>query len=369
LRILLLSAYDAASHRRWRQGLVAQFSQHDWQVLSLPPRHFSWRIRGNGLSWALSARQVLEQHYDLLVATSMVDLATLKGLVPALAATPSVVYFHENQFAYPHTESAHASVEPQMVTLYAALAADRIVFNSEYNRSTFFQGVGQLLAKFPDEVPDGVVDLLVARSEVLPVPLEIESLAGAAKSSSADGPLHVIWNHRWEYDKGPGRLLAVVTRLLDSQVDFEISVLGEQFRERPQAFGQLKTLLDSHAGRLRRWGFMDSTDAYRRHLRSGDVLLSTTLHDFQGLAVLEGVAAGCLPLVPDRLAYPEWFSEEFRYPSLPDDEVAESGFAADALAGLARAKRLGNLIAPPDLRGMAWPALAGRYASLLSAFT
>ena len=90
MRILLLSAYDAHSHRRWRQGLVAAFPEWQWTVLTLPPRYFSWRVRGNSLSWAFSERETLEQPYDVLIATSMTDLSALKGLVPALASVPSL---------------------------------------------------------------------------------------------------------------------------------------------------------------------------------------------------------------------------------------------------------------------------------------
>jgi len=55
MKILLLSAYDAASHRHWREMLVTGFPEHDWTVLTLPPRHFNWRMRGNALSWAMNA--------------------------------------------------------------------------------------------------------------------------------------------------------------------------------------------------------------------------------------------------------------------------------------------------------------------------
>ena len=51
MRILLLSAYDAPSHKRWREGLVTHCSDYHWDVLALPARYFSWRIRGNPLSW------------------------------------------------------------------------------------------------------------------------------------------------------------------------------------------------------------------------------------------------------------------------------------------------------------------------------
>jgi len=101
MRILLLSAYDAASHKQWRQALVSNLSEHDWSVLTLPDRHFSWRIRGNALSWAAEQEKTLQQPFELIIATSMVDLATLKGIVPRLAAIPTLLYFHENQFAYP----------------------------------------------------------------------------------------------------------------------------------------------------------------------------------------------------------------------------------------------------------------------------
>src|SRR5690606_35019293 len=84
-RILLLSAYDAASHKHWRQQLVTLFPGSHWTELVLPARYFSWRIRGNSLSWAFNHRQKLTDNYDLLIATSVCDLASLRGFVPELA--------------------------------------------------------------------------------------------------------------------------------------------------------------------------------------------------------------------------------------------------------------------------------------------
>jgi glycosyltransferase involved in cell wall biosynthesis len=366
MRILLLSAYDAASHRRWRRGLVEHFPEHDWHVLTLPARHFSWRIRGNSLTWAFTERDALERGYDLVVATSMVDLSPLKGLVPALAGVPSIAYFHENQFAYPGSERQFDSVDPQMVTLYTALTADRIAFNSDFNRRTFLAGVEALLAKFPDAVPEGIVDLIADKSTVLPVPLDKACFIGRREPAPDSGPLHVIWNHRWEYDKGPDRLLAIVERLLEQDINFELSVIGQQFRQQPREFDALKDALDAHPRRLRRWGTIDATDDYRRYLATGDVALSTAVHEFQGLAVLEAVAAGCVPLVPDRLAYPDAFADEFRYPSIPDDIGREADGVVAALAGLARAKSTGSLISPPAAQDLSWSAMTDRYARLLA---
>jgi len=333
-------------------------------VLALPARHFSWRIRGNGLSWAYAERDILERGFDLVIATSMVDLATLRGLVPALASVPAIAYFHENQFAYPASERQFESIEPQMVNLYTALAAERVVFNSDYNRHSFLDGVAALLAKLPDAVPGGVVDALAGKATVLPVALEAEVFQ--APCERASGPLHVIWNHRWEYDKGPDRLLAIIERLLDHGVEFQLSVLGEHFRQVPDAFARLQRRLDTDGNRLRQWGYVDSVDDYRTCLAAGDIVLSTALHDFQGLSMLEAVAAGCLPLVPDRLSYPEWFASEFRYASRIEAIDSEADSAADAIERLALAKAAGELPAAPSVSRLGWPALRPQYAELLS---
>ena len=74
-RILLLSAYDAMSHRLWRQALQNGLPEFHWTVLSLPPRHFAWRSLGNALSWY--DHPALAERYDLVMATSMTDLASL----------------------------------------------------------------------------------------------------------------------------------------------------------------------------------------------------------------------------------------------------------------------------------------------------
>ena len=87
MKILLLSPYDAISHRYWYAGLVARLDQHDFTVVTLPARYFSWRFRGNSLSLAFDSR--LDGDWELLVATSMTDLSALVGMRPALAGIRS----------------------------------------------------------------------------------------------------------------------------------------------------------------------------------------------------------------------------------------------------------------------------------------
>ncbi len=358
MRILLLSAYDAHSHRRWRRGLVAAFPEHDWTVLTLPPRNFSWRIRGNSLSWALAERAVLEQPRELLIATSMTDLSALKGMVPALAAQPSLVYCHENQFAYPASPAARDCHEPKMVGLYSALAADRVLFNSEYNRQSFLHGVQAFLDGMPDAVPPGVVERIAGNSGTLPVPLEADWFAVPGRDERGGGPFTIVWNHRWEYDKAPERLFGALQQLQQAGADFRVHVIGQQFRRQPAVFAEMHTLLKPQIGA---WGMVDSAAGYRRLLQHSHVALSTALHEFQGLALLEATACGCVPLAPDRLAYPEFLPAAFRYPSFPDDPERESAAIAAHLLALYASYQRGELPEPPDVSGLSWARLKPAY--------
>ncbi|MBL4866474.1 MAG: DUF3524 domain-containing protein, partial [Pseudomonadales bacterium] len=114
-RILLLEGYEAASHKAWHQGMTRCLNEYDWTVIALPPRHFAWRIRGSALSFVSHFRAALEEPYDLLICTSMVDLATLRGLIPSLAECRSILYFHENQFVYPEGRNVNSLLDAQMV--------------------------------------------------------------------------------------------------------------------------------------------------------------------------------------------------------------------------------------------------------------
>ena len=313
-RILLLSAYDAQSHQLWRKNLASLFPDIDWQQLALPPRHFSWRVRGNSLQWAYAEAAVLSQEYDLLLATSMVDLAALRGLVPSLSRLPTLVYFHENQFVYPPGNAERDNIEPRLVPLYSALCADRIVFNSEFNRRSFLNGARSLLKRLPDRFPDSIMQQLEA-SITLPVPVYAPDEPGSIERDPTQ--LEVVWNHRWEYDKGLDLLLAVTEELVSRQLPIRLYVVGQRFRSVPAQLGRIQSLLEEHASRLETsagcFGYLADRRDYDALLHRCDVVLSTALHDFQGLALQEACLAGCTPLAPADLVYPEYLDRRFLF--------------------------------------------------------
>jgi glycosyltransferase involved in cell wall biosynthesis len=288
----------------------------------------------------------------------MTDLSTLRGLVPALTQLPTLVYCHENQFAYPRGRQQPVRVESMMVNLYTLLAADRVAFNSGWNRDSCLDGIRGLLGKMPDAVPPGVVAHIAAKSRVLPVPLETDWFTAGTGIASGE-PLTIVWNHRWEYDKGPERLFAALLQLQQAGMDFRVHVIGQQFRKQPAVFVAMHARFGAYIGN---WGMVQEMADYRRILQQSDIVLSTALHEFQGLAVQEAVASGCIPLVPDRLSYREYFAAPYRYPSYIDDAEHEGEAIAARILQWRGGEGGRGLPLVPDLSGLSWARQKPAYA-------
>lgn len=344
------------------QGLIDNLRDYKFTCLTLPARHFNWRIRGNALSWY--NRPEFSQAFDVLLATSMVDVSALRGVHPQLARIPCVVYCHENQFAYPKSRHQKPPLEPLMVSLYNALTADKLVFNSDWNRRSFISGVQDLLAQMPDHVPCTIVPTIAAKAEVLPVPLHAYRLGIKTPAPfSAQNPLEIVWNHRWEFDKGPDLLLAIV-QALPRQLPLRFYILGQQFRQQPAEFTQIKTLIEEHF-ELAHWGYCADQQEYLALLERCHLVLSTAWHDFQGLAILQAASSGATALVPNGLAYPEWFAAEFRYGSEKAFAHKDLNNLATDAAGLISDYALGiRPLINVDTDCWGWGALKERYCQL-----
>jgi len=290
----------------------------------------------------------------------MVDLASLRGIVPELSQVPALAYFHENQFAYPENSSQHPSLDAQMVNLYTALSAEKVIFNSHYNKKTFLVGVEQMLAKFPDEKPQNLSAIIQQKSCCIPVGIDKPNLCPSEKVR-VNSPVSLVWNHRWEYDKGPDRLLACL-RILPKNLALNFHIMGQVFRRQPEEFKEIKVLLQERQW-LATWGFVESRSEYLSILDRAHLVLSTAMHDFQGLALLEAGAAGCLPLAPNRLAYTEFLPAHCLYASTIHDIQAEARDFAVALENAVETIQRGEAPGPPDLSRLYWHNLKKTYAA------
>lgn len=312
-RLLLVEPYANASHRALVEGLQAHLPAR-WTALTLPGRHFRWRLRGAASFLALAAADILQEGWDGLLCSSMLNLAELKGLCPALAGVPALVYFHENQLCYPAPGQAGATQQERDLflafsNLTSAQAAQVVAFNSAHHRDEFLGAARALLSRLPDAVPAGLVEEIGRKTLVLPVPLETAPVARLAREPRGS-PLRVLWNHRWSQDKDPQAFFAALGDLAGEGLVFEVAVLGPASGRPPRVFAQAREELGA---RIRQWGAVSDRRQYWRWLFWADVVVSTARQEYFGLSVAEAVWAGCRPLLPDALVYPTLYPARYLY--------------------------------------------------------
>jgi hypothetical protein len=112
------------------------------------------------------------------------------------------------------------------------------------------------------------------------------------------------------------------------------------------------------AGRLGVCGFIPTRAHYLALLGRSHVVLSTAIHEFQGIAVLEAVAVGCLPVVPDALAYQDFIPACWRYDN--------SQQALLMLETLGRQLAEQALPVAPSVTDLAWSQQQDHWEALLT---
>ncbi|WP_136525188.1 tRNA-queuosine alpha-mannosyltransferase domain-containing protein [Geomonas ferrireducens] len=307
MHIVLVEPYCTGSHAAWAREYAAH-SRHEVELLTLAGRNWKWRMHGGAVTLA---SRFLEggRRPDLILATDMLDLTTFLALARPLAdGCPSAIYFHENQLTYPWSPgdpdpSRQRDLHYAFINYVSALAADAVLFNSRYHMDSFLGALPDFLRRFPDAVDLDSVGEIAAKSRVLPLGLDLGRF-DAHRPADAVGkkvPL-LLWNHRWEFDKAPEPFFDALCQLDDEGVPFEVAVLGESFGRVPEAFEKARRRL---GGRVVQWGYQESFAEYAKWLWRGDVLPVTSRQEFFGASVVQALYCGCVPLLPDRLAYPE----------------------------------------------------------------
>lgn len=296
-------------------------------------------MRHAAITLAEQVRQLVEdgQSWQVVFCSDMLNLAEFRGLAPAtVASLPAVAYFHENQLTYPVQQEREYDYHFAFTNFTTALSAESVWFNSAFHRDAMLTALREFLARMPDHQPLAEVDRIAAKSVVHPPGIESFSTT----SGQTDGPLHILWAARWEHDKDPQSFFAALEKLRSRGIDFRVSVLGESFRKVPEIFATARESLSEH---IDRWGYQSSREEYLQALSQADVVVSTAIHEFFGIAVLEAMAAGAYPLLPQRLSYPGILGvadnpEMQRH--LYSGDVAS---LADALTELVQRKQAGDL--------------------------
>jgi glycosyltransferase involved in cell wall biosynthesis len=307
LQVLVLEPYYGGSHKSFLSGLSRL--PFKFEFMTFPARKWKWRMRLAAPYYAGKLHE-LAQRFDRIICSTFVDVAAFRGLAPAwVKDVPLLTYFHENQFAYPIQVEDERDFHFALTNVTTALASDCLAFNSEYNLKSFMQGIRNLQKKSYDLKLDNPCNTIRVKSRVIPPGIDFSAIDAGEESDGRGSPV-ILWNHRWEHDKNPELFFKTLFELDQGGIDFRLAVLGESFKEHPRIFEDAKEKLSR---RIIHFGYIKSRRDYAKWLKRCDIVVSTADHEFFGISVIEAVRAGCRPLLPKRLSYPELFSEEFLY--------------------------------------------------------
>jgi glycosyltransferase involved in cell wall biosynthesis len=312
-RILIIEPYYGGSHQQFLKGLQVHIPA-EYVMVVLPARKWKMRMQLSAIWFAEEIRKMPEDKrcFDIVLCSTFVDVAVLRVLLSGLKGwnneTCFCTYFHENQFVYPNLEGDRAYQFPA-INFTTALVSDKIAFNSHYNMDTFYRNCQKYLRKTPDMNLNGVMERIKRKSIVLYPGLDFADFDEPLAKKDQTVPV-VVWNHRWEYDKNPEEFFSAIYDLKDMGVQFRLIVVGQSFQAIPVCFTEARSRLSSI---ILHFGYVPSRIDYVELLQQGNVVVSTALQEFFGISVLEAVRAGCQPLVPERLSYPELFEKKFLY--------------------------------------------------------
>jgi len=314
IRILAVEPWLGGSHARALEGW-RRHSGHELELIGLPDRHWRWRMRDGARALAERLSERACDVPDVLWASDYLDVPTFYGFLPgAWSAIPLVLYFHENQLTYPRAPGAaeagsERDLHPAYTHVLSCLRASRVVFNSGFHRAEFRAAAERFLRALPGGAPRARLEQRLEESVVVGPGVELDRIPLGAGPAPGE-PLTIAFPHRCEHDKDPAAFLEAVLRAAELGLDrrgFALHLCGERYAELPPGVAERLERLRGHVASD---GYRESFAEYAHVLGRCDVVVSTARHEFYGIAVLEALAAGCAPLLPDRLSYPELLGRE-----------------------------------------------------------
>ncbi|NNE72852.1 MAG: DUF3524 domain-containing protein [Acidimicrobiales bacterium] len=362
LDVLLVVPWSGGAHAAWAEGL-ARHCSHRIRIVEHEDRFWRWRQRGSAVTLAELAAADVAHHGrpDVVVAADFVNLAAFVGLSRSwLTDQPVVLYLHENQVGYPVLLGRSIEDEAAAVDWVSMQVADAIWCNSAFQRDHLAEHLPAWLASAPDNDHRHLLLRTLEKFNVLPVGLELSDLPVLRADRDDSKPPLITWNQRWAHDKDPGRFLRNLVRLADEGVPFDVALAGPNRRSDPQEFTEA---IDRLGARVVHVGFLERA-AYAELLGRTDVVVSTARHEFFGVALLEAIACGAIPVLPASLSYPEVIPARYHEaalygPGRLGDRLEQ--VLLDLPAARARVSGLADAVAE-----LAWPAVADRYDRALA---
>lgn len=303
MKILFLEPFYGGSHKDFALGFKAH-SRHSISVITLPARFWKWRMRGAALYFLKKIKDITE--YDAIFVTDMIDLTDFKAFL-GNNIPPVVMYFHENQLSYPIASDQVRDFHLGFTNIISATAADQVVFNSQFQFNEFIREAEKLIKMMPDYRPGWMIDQIKNKTQIIYPGCRFRKGELEIGRQDTTPPL-IVWNHRWEYDKNPEVFFNVLEKIKAKNINFSLAVLGERSEQYPEIFDRAEKQFKDQ---ICVFGFVDSHEEYLSWLEKGSVAVSCAIQENFGISIVEAVRRGCLPLLPDRLSYPEIIPEQF----------------------------------------------------------
>ena len=350
MQVCLVESFYGGSHRAWADGYVNS-STHDVTLVTMPAENWRWRMRGAavGLSERVGELYAGRPPPDLVLVSSLIDLALFRDLTHRHWGRPkTVLYMHENQLGYPSQRGTDPAYP--WINWTSLLSADEIWFNSQFHLDSLIAQLPAFLGRFPDGPHHTELESVVERSLVMSPGIGLDDLA--LQRNAAQRPC-LLWNHRWEHDKRPERFAKALRDLDD--LEFDVIICGEE----PLGGDDIRERIVTHLGDRLVWLGYAPRSRYLDLLAQSDVVVSVAEHEFFGIAVVEAIAAGCCPVLPNRLSYPEivgdWVGDRVLYDGADPVPMLRS-----RLSDIGATRALGRSISASMARHD-WGLVAGRY--------
>jgi glycosyltransferase involved in cell wall biosynthesis len=359
MRIAIIEPYYGGSHQAWADGYRAH-SEHEVRLFTHEARFWKWRMHGSYVTLAEEFVVDVDRHgaFDVILASDMLHLPAFLGSIGAARGDAAVaLYMHENQLTYPLSPRDTVDEAYAMINWASMTVADSVLFNSQFHHDVWFGQIAGQLRRFPDYKHSDLLPAVQARAEVLGVGVDLRRLDGA-QPLDTPAPL-ILWNQRWDFDKGPDRFADAMIALARSH-DFVIALAGEEIGEIP-AFTRLQEVL---AARMFHVGFA-AEETYRRLLAASDVVVSTATQEFFGIAITEAIYAGAFPVLPNALVYPERIPRGLHRPCLYDSDAELLERLGWALEHPEEAATIAAAL-KPAMAKWDWSVMAPRYDDVLA---
>ncbi|KAG5865955.1 hypothetical protein JTB14_012185 [Gonioctena quinquepunctata] len=143
--------------------------------------------------------------------------------------------------------------------------------------TSFLQNINKIVKLLPDNRPNSLECAIRKKCEVLYFPVSFPQEVTEERFSST---LHIVWPHRWEFDKGPEDFFKVMLRLKTENYSFKLSVLGGMYADVPEVFNEAK---QNFTDEIIHFGYVEKREEYFQILRRSHIVLSTAKHEFFGV--------------------------------------------------------------------------------------